>query len=129
MKSDRRYLTRDSFVVCMETITAFFWGPLSFSDQLAYHQGQPPPAQSSDYRQHGSAIWGCPILFHFLLRRSGVWSRVLSAREHILLGIFCCDERVLGRDSPWVIAQTAAEIAKAFAGGNRIETQGSQKSR
>ncbi|KAL6414391.1 emopamil binding protein [Ilyonectria robusta] len=28
--SDSRYLTQDSFVVCMEAITAFFWGPLSF---------------------------------------------------------------------------------------------------
>lgn len=28
--SDSRYLTRDSFVTCMETLTAFLWGPLSF---------------------------------------------------------------------------------------------------
>ncbi|PMB70991.1 3-beta-hydroxysteroid-Delta(8),Delta(7)-isomerase [Beauveria bassiana] len=28
--SDSRYLTRDSFVACMEGITAAFWGPLSF---------------------------------------------------------------------------------------------------
>ncbi|KAI1202560.1 3-beta-hydroxysteroid-Delta(8),Delta(7)-isomerase [Nemania serpens] len=28
--SDSRYLTADTFVVCMETITAVFWGPLSF---------------------------------------------------------------------------------------------------
>lgn len=28
--SDSRYLTADPFVVCMETITAVFWGPLSF---------------------------------------------------------------------------------------------------
>lgn len=27
--SDRRYMTRDPFVVCMETVTAFCWGPLS----------------------------------------------------------------------------------------------------
>lgn len=27
--SDSRYLTADTFVVCMETITAVFWGPLS----------------------------------------------------------------------------------------------------
>ncbi|KAH7363294.1 3-beta-hydroxysteroid-Delta(8),Delta(7)-isomerase [Plectosphaerella cucumerina] len=27
--SDSRYLTGDTFVVCMETITAVFWGPLS----------------------------------------------------------------------------------------------------
>ncbi|KAI0481682.1 3-beta-hydroxysteroid-Delta(8),Delta(7)-isomerase [Xylaria cf. heliscus] len=29
--SDSRYLTADSFVVCMETITAVCWGPLSFA--------------------------------------------------------------------------------------------------
>lgn len=28
--SDSRYLTQDSFLVCMEGITAFAWGPLSF---------------------------------------------------------------------------------------------------
>lgn len=28
--SDSRYLTQDPFVVCMETVTAFLWGPLSF---------------------------------------------------------------------------------------------------
>lgn len=29
--SDSRYLTRDAFVFCMETVTAVFWGPLSFA--------------------------------------------------------------------------------------------------
>jgi cholestenol Delta-isomerase len=28
--SDSRYLTQNAFVLCMETITAVFWGPLSF---------------------------------------------------------------------------------------------------
>jgi cholestenol Delta-isomerase len=28
--SDSRYLTSDPFVLCMETVTAFMWGPLSF---------------------------------------------------------------------------------------------------
>ncbi|KND87801.1 3-beta-hydroxysteroid-Delta(8),Delta(7)-isomerase, partial [Tolypocladium ophioglossoides CBS 100239] len=28
--SDSRYLTRDTFVVCMETVTAIVWGPLAF---------------------------------------------------------------------------------------------------
>ncbi|KAL8901902.1 MAG: hypothetical protein Q9192_000321 [Flavoplaca navasiana] len=28
--SDSRYLTSDPFVLCMETVTAFCWGPLSF---------------------------------------------------------------------------------------------------
>lgn len=29
--SDSRYMTQDPFVVCMETVTAVFWGPLSFA--------------------------------------------------------------------------------------------------
>ncbi|KAK1990108.1 emopamil binding protein [Colletotrichum falcatum] len=29
--SDSRYLTQDPFVVCMETVTAVFWGPLSLA--------------------------------------------------------------------------------------------------
>lgn len=29
--SDSRYLTRDPFTVCMETVTAVFWGPLSLA--------------------------------------------------------------------------------------------------
>lgn len=28
--SDSRYMTQDAFVVCMETVTAFLWGPMSF---------------------------------------------------------------------------------------------------
>lgn len=28
--SDSRYLTQDAFTVCMESVTAFLWGPLSF---------------------------------------------------------------------------------------------------
>lgn len=28
--SDSRYMTRDSFVVCLESVTAYLWGPLSF---------------------------------------------------------------------------------------------------
>ncbi|KAH6871676.1 3-beta-hydroxysteroid-Delta(8),Delta(7)-isomerase, partial [Thelonectria olida] len=28
--SDSRYMTRDAFVVCMESCTAYLWGPLSF---------------------------------------------------------------------------------------------------
>lgn len=28
--SDSRYMIRDSFVVCMESVTAYLWGPLSF---------------------------------------------------------------------------------------------------
>ncbi|KAJ5930959.1 hypothetical protein N7466_006452 [Penicillium verhagenii] len=29
--SDSRYLLQDPFVVCMETVTAFIWGPMSFA--------------------------------------------------------------------------------------------------
>ncbi|KAM0556098.1 hypothetical protein ACHAPJ_006087 [Fusarium lateritium] len=29
--SDSRYLTQDAFMVCMEAVTAFVWGPMSFA--------------------------------------------------------------------------------------------------
>ncbi|KAJ4165099.1 hypothetical protein LMH87_006746 [Akanthomyces muscarius] len=37
--SDSRYLTRNSFMVCMETITAACWGPLSFLCAYAVVRG------------------------------------------------------------------------------------------
>lgn len=39
--SDSRYLTQDSFIVCMETITAFCWGPLSFACAYFIVTGHP----------------------------------------------------------------------------------------
>ncbi|EFQ33940.1 emopamil binding protein [Colletotrichum graminicola] len=39
--SDSRYLTQDSFIVCMETITAVFWGPLSFACACCIVAGHP----------------------------------------------------------------------------------------
>ncbi|KAK2059572.1 emopamil binding protein [Colletotrichum caudatum] len=39
--SDSRYLTRDPFVVCMETVTAAFWGPLSLAGACCVVAGHP----------------------------------------------------------------------------------------
>jgi cholestenol Delta-isomerase len=39
--SDSRYLTQDDFIVCMETITAVFWGPLSFVCAYCIVAGHP----------------------------------------------------------------------------------------
>ncbi|TDZ38779.1 3-beta-hydroxysteroid-Delta(8),Delta(7)-isomerase [Colletotrichum spinosum] len=39
--SDSRYLTQDSFVVCMEAVTALFWGPLSFACAYCIVQNKP----------------------------------------------------------------------------------------
>ncbi|KDN62987.1 putative emopamil binding protein [Colletotrichum sublineola] len=39
--SDSRYLTQDSFIVCMETVTALFWGPLSFACAYCIVAGHP----------------------------------------------------------------------------------------
>ncbi|KAF3766738.1 hypothetical protein M406DRAFT_29095, partial [Cryphonectria parasitica EP155] len=41
--SDSRYLTSDTFTVCMETITAVFWGPLSLL--CAYYIAADHPAR------------------------------------------------------------------------------------
>ncbi|XP_032626058.1 3-beta-hydroxysteroid-Delta(8),Delta(7)-isomerase [Chelonoidis abingdonii] len=40
-KGDSRYVIEDNFTVCMETITAWAWGPLSLWTVLAFLQRQP----------------------------------------------------------------------------------------
>ncbi|KAL8164229.1 UNVERIFIED_CONTAM: hypothetical protein K2H54_047971 [Gekko kuhli] len=40
-KADSRYLIGDNFLVCMETVTALFWGPFSFWTVLAFLWRQP----------------------------------------------------------------------------------------
>ncbi|XP_060108729.1 3-beta-hydroxysteroid-Delta(8),Delta(7)-isomerase [Heteronotia binoei] len=40
-KGDSRYVIADNFTVCMETITALFWGPLSLWTVLAFLWRQP----------------------------------------------------------------------------------------
>ncbi|GAO19699.1 uncharacterized protein UV8b_06098 [Ustilaginoidea virens] len=39
--SDSRYMTRDAFTVCMETVTAMFWGPGSFFVAYAFLTDHP----------------------------------------------------------------------------------------
>uniref|UniRef100_A0A8C5QIT8 EBP cholestenol delta-isomerase n=1 Tax=Leptobrachium leishanense TaxID=445787 RepID=A0A8C5QIT8_9ANUR len=40
-KGDSRYIIADNFTVCMETITAWAWGPLSLWTVISFLQGQP----------------------------------------------------------------------------------------
>ncbi|XP_066471430.1 3-beta-hydroxysteroid-Delta(8),Delta(7)-isomerase [Tiliqua scincoides] len=40
-KGDSRYITEDNFTICVETITACFWGPLSLWTVLAFLWGLP----------------------------------------------------------------------------------------
>ncbi|XP_067880369.1 3-beta-hydroxysteroid-Delta(8),Delta(7)-isomerase [Heterodontus francisci] len=40
-KGDSRYVTADNFTVCMETITAWTWGPLSAWTVVAFLQNKP----------------------------------------------------------------------------------------
>ncbi|XP_053552105.1 3-beta-hydroxysteroid-Delta(8),Delta(7)-isomerase [Bombina bombina] len=40
-KGDSRYIISDNFTVCMETITAWSWGPLSIWTVISFLQGKP----------------------------------------------------------------------------------------
>ncbi|XP_069319158.1 3-beta-hydroxysteroid-Delta(8),Delta(7)-isomerase [Eulemur rufifrons] len=40
-KGDSRYILADNFTVCMETVTAFLWGPLSLWVVIAFLRHQP----------------------------------------------------------------------------------------
>ncbi|KAI1144023.1 EBP-domain-containing protein [Hypoxylon sp. FL0543] len=39
--SDSRYLTSDFFMLCIESITAFVWGPLCFANAISIVRGSP----------------------------------------------------------------------------------------
>ncbi|PVI00157.1 EBP-domain-containing protein [Periconia macrospinosa] len=73
--SDSRYLTQDAFVLCMETITAVFWGPMSFitAGFIATDHPLRYPFQIivSLGQFYGDVLYYATSLFdHYLLNRS-----------------------------------------------------------
>lgn len=76
--SDSRYLTSDTFVVCMETITAVFWGPLSLL--VAYYVAADHPARHplqaivSLGQLYGDVLYYATCTFDELVRQT-VYSR------------------------------------------------------
>lgn len=76
--SDSRYLTSDTFVVCMETITAVFWGPLSLL--VAYYITTDHPARYpvqaivSLGQLYGDVLYYATCTFEELARQT-VYSR------------------------------------------------------
>ncbi|EGX89335.1 3-beta-hydroxysteroid-Delta(8),Delta(7)-isomerase [Cordyceps militaris CM01] len=69
--SDSRYLTRDSFLVCMESITAFLWGPLAFLCAYGVVRDSPwrHPAQSalSLGQLYGDVLYYGTCTYEFLV--------------------------------------------------------------
>lgn len=71
--SDSRYLTQDSFNLCMETITAVFWGPLSFL--LAglitknHHLRHPLQLVVSLGQLYGDVLYYATALFNHVVHR------------------------------------------------------------
>lgn len=72
--SDSRYLTSDTFVVCMETITAVFWGPLSLL--VAYYIATDHPARHpvqaivSLGQLYGDVLYYATCTFEELVRQT-----------------------------------------------------------
>ncbi|KAF2087060.1 Emopamil-binding protein [Saccharata proteae CBS 121410] len=70
--SDSRYLTQDPFVLCMETITAVCWGPLSFTlaALIAWEHPMRYPLQAivSLGQLYGDVLYYATSLFdHYLM--------------------------------------------------------------
>ncbi|XWW95263.1 hypothetical protein V2A60_003218 [Cordyceps javanica] len=70
--SDSRYLTRDSFLACMESITAFLWGPLAFLCAYGVVRGSAwrHPAQSvlSLGQLYGDLLYYGTCTYEFFVR-------------------------------------------------------------
>ncbi|KAF2143318.1 uncharacterized protein K452DRAFT_225394 [Aplosporella prunicola CBS 121167] len=71
--SDSRYLTQDPFVLCMESITAFCWGPLSFviAYMIATEHPLRHPLQTvvSLGQLYGDVLYYATSLFDYFLMK------------------------------------------------------------
>lgn len=75
--SDSRYLTRDAFTLCMETITAVAWGPLSFTvaGLIATDSSWRHPLQIvlSLGQLYGDVLYYSTSMFDFFLLGKTYW--------------------------------------------------------
>lgn len=112
--SDSRYMTRDSFVICMETITACFWGPLSFlcaymivTDHVSRHSVQ---FTVSFGQLYGLALYYSTCAFEELVH--GI---VLSHPARIYYWAYYVTCNAFWLFIPgWLIFQSLREIQMAF---------------
>ncbi|ATY63362.1 3-beta-hydroxysteroid-Delta(8),Delta(7)-isomerase [Cordyceps militaris] len=113
--SDSRYMTQDSFVVCMETVTAVLWGPLSFlcaymivTDHTARHSVQ---LTVSFGQLYGLVLYFATCTFEELVH--GV---VLSHPAPIYFWAYYITCNAFWLFIPgWLIYQSLSEVQAAFA--------------
>ncbi|UNI17567.1 Cholestenol Delta-isomerase [Purpureocillium takamizusanense] len=118
--SDSRYMTQDPFVVCMETVTAVFWGPLSFFCAYAVLTRSPlrHPVQLvvSLGQLYGDVLYYCICWFNELLNGLA-YSR--PERFYYWAYFVLCN-------AFWIViplllmAQSVRESAAAFARGHGL---------
>ncbi|MFT7814248.1 3-beta-hydroxysteroid-Delta(8),Delta(7)-isomerase [Arapaima gigas] len=123
-KGDSRYVIADNFTVCMETVTALFWGPLSiwtvvaflgcrscrFVLQLIVSLGQLYGTVLYFYTEHRDGYIhsqpGHPIYFWFyFVFLNFLWVviplfLILDAWRQLSTAQELCDSRVMGKNRP-----------------------------
>jgi cholestenol delta-isomerase len=112
--SDRRYQTRDSFVVCMEAITAICWGPLSFAiswmiitENPLRHAFQPVVSMGQ--------LYGDVLYYAIFFFDESVYGAVYCRPERVYFWAYFVMMNGFWIVIPlWFIYQSGAEISKAF---------------
>ncbi|TQS34476.1 hypothetical protein Golomagni_05138 [Golovinomyces magnicellulatus] len=125
--SDSRYMTQDSFVVCMETVTACLWGPLSFvcaymivTDHISRHSVQLTISLGQLY---GLALYYATCAFEELAH--GV---ILSHPARIYYWAYYVTCNAFWLFIPgWLVFQSLREIQLAFALNTRGDAIASGK--
>ena len=113
--SDSRYMTRDAFVVCMESVTAYFWGPLSFLCAYYITSGSclryPLQLIVSLGQLYGLILYYATCAFEELVH--GV---VLSRPERVYYYVYYVACNAFWVFIPgWLIYQSVRETSTAFA--------------
>lgn len=125
--SDSRYLTRDAFLVCMESVTALCWGPLSFLCAYAVVAGADwrHPIQSiiSLGQIYGDVLYYGTCTYEFL-----VYGREFSRPEpYYFIGYY------VFLNAFWIVIpsvlllSSARATSKAFAVVRRLQADGKKQ--
>lgn len=120
-KSDRRYITRDSFIVCMETVTAFCWGPLSFLISWLIIKDNPLRHSLQIIVSMGQ-LYGDVLYYATFFFDESIYSAVYCRPEAIYFWVYFITLNGFWIVIPsWVIIHSAMKITNAFPEGKVVE--------
>lgn len=125
--SDSRYLTRDSFVVCMEAVTAIAWGPLSLLCAYAIVAGSSWRHPLQSVISLGQ-LYGDVLYYATCAYEARVYGREFSRPEpYYYIGYYVFLNAFWIVIASILVLSSARKTSRAFAEVERFQSQGKKQ--